>query len=76
MRAETLGSQAFRDTYGVRLAYVAGSMYKGIASRELVVRMGRAGLLGFFGTGGVRSRASRRTSRPSRPRCARARPMG
>ncbi len=53
LRAESLGSRAFRETYGVRFAYVAGSMYKGIASRELVVRMGRAGLMGFFGTGGV-----------------------
>ncbi|MCY1047772.1 ACP S-malonyltransferase [Corallococcus sp. bb12-1] len=53
VRAGTLGSKAFRDAYGVRLSYVAGSMYKGISSRELVVRMGRAGLLGFFGTGGV-----------------------
>ncbi|NVJ08045.1 ACP S-malonyltransferase [Myxococcus sp. AM001] len=53
VRAQALGSRAFRETYGVRLAYVAGSMYKGISSRELVVRMGRAGLLGFFGTGGV-----------------------
>ncbi|MFB1482191.1 ACP S-malonyltransferase [Corallococcus sp. RDP092CA] len=53
LRAELLGSKAFRDAHGVRLAYVAGSMYKGISSRELVVRMGRAGLLGFFGTGGV-----------------------
>jgi len=29
-------------------------MYKGIASKELVVRMGKAGLLGFLGTGGLR----------------------
>ena len=28
-------------------------MYKGIASKELVVRMGKAGLLGFLGTGGL-----------------------
>lgn len=53
VRAGTLGSKAFREAYGVRLSYVAGSMYKGISSRDLVVRMGRAGLLGFFGTGGV-----------------------
>jgi trans-AT polyketide synthase, acyltransferase and oxidoreductase domains len=52
-RAERLGSQAFRSTYGVRLAYVAGSMYKGISSKELVIRMGRAGLMGFLGTGGM-----------------------
>ncbi|RKH08049.1 [acyl-carrier-protein] S-malonyltransferase, partial [Corallococcus sp. CA053C] len=42
VRADRLGSQAFREAHGVRLSYVAGSMYKGISSRELVVRMGRA----------------------------------
>ncbi|MFC9289620.1 PfaD family polyunsaturated fatty acid/polyketide biosynthesis protein, partial [Streptomyces sp. NPDC057052] len=52
--AERLGSAAFRADYGVRYAYLAGSMYKGIASTELVARMGRAGLLGYFGTGGLR----------------------
>lgn len=52
-RAETLGSDVFRRTYGVRLAYYSGSMYKGIASRELVARMAGAGLLGFMGTGGL-----------------------
>jgi trans-AT polyketide synthase/acyltransferase/oxidoreductase domain-containing protein len=29
-------------------------MYKAVSSVELVVRMGRAGLLGYYGTGGVR----------------------
>ncbi|MFH9857966.1 ACP S-malonyltransferase [Streptomyces sp. NPDC017202] len=53
--AERLGSAAFRADYGVRYAYLAGSMYKGIASTELVARMGRAGLLGYFGTGGLRT---------------------
>jgi trans-AT polyketide synthase/acyltransferase/oxidoreductase domain-containing protein len=52
-RAGRLGSPAFRSTYGVRLAYYAGSMYKGISSKELVIRMGRAGLMGFLGTGGM-----------------------
>ncbi|WNG38929.1 ACP S-malonyltransferase [Archangium violaceum] len=52
-RAERLGSESFRRTYGVRLAYLAGSMYKGISSKELVIRMGRAGLMGFLGTGGM-----------------------
>ena len=52
--AENLGSASFRRDYGVRLAYVAGAMYKGIASKELVVRMGKAGLIGFLGTGGLR----------------------
>lgn len=49
---EMLGSKAFREAYGIRCAYVAGAMYKGIASARLVIAMGRAGLLGFLGTGG------------------------
>jgi trans-AT polyketide synthase, acyltransferase and oxidoreductase domains len=52
--AATLGSESFRRDYGARLAYVSGAMYKGIASKELVVRMGKAGLLGFLGSGGLR----------------------
>jgi trans-AT polyketide synthase/acyltransferase/oxidoreductase domain-containing protein len=49
----TLGSPAFRKDYGVRYAYAAGAMYKGIASTRLVVAMGRAGLLAYLGTGGM-----------------------
>ena len=49
-----LGSSEFRQRHSVRHSYVAGSMYKGIASRELVIRMGEAGLLGFLGTGGLK----------------------
>ena len=37
--AEQLGSRQFRAAHGVRYAYVAGSMVKGIASEELVMRM-------------------------------------
>lgn len=51
--AESLGSQVFKDRYGLTYAYVAGAMYRAIASAELVVRMGRAGLIGYFGTGGL-----------------------
>lgn len=47
------GRSSFCERYGVRHPYVAGAMYRGIASPELVVRMGRAGLLSFFGTGGL-----------------------
>lgn len=54
MGPEDLGSAAFRAAHGVRYAYVAGSMYKGIASAAMVVRMGRAGLLGYLGTGGMK----------------------
>jgi trans-AT polyketide synthase, acyltransferase and oxidoreductase domains len=51
--AESLGSAEFRRDYGIRYAYLAGSMFRGIASVDLVVRMARAGLMGFFGTGGL-----------------------
>jgi len=51
--AERLGAESFRRDYKIRRAYVAGSMYGGIASKDLVVRMGRAGYLGFFGSGGL-----------------------
>lgn len=50
---ESLGSTRFLQDYGVKYAYLAGAMYKGIASKELVVAMGRAGLLGYLGTGGM-----------------------
>ena len=49
----SLGSPVFRQRYRTRLAYVSGSMYRGIASPEMVVRMGKANLIGFFGTGGL-----------------------
>jgi trans-AT polyketide synthase/acyltransferase/oxidoreductase domain-containing protein len=49
-----LGSAEFRNAHGVRLSYVAGAMYKGIASKEMVVRMARAGLLSFLGSAGMR----------------------
>jgi trans-AT polyketide synthase/acyltransferase/oxidoreductase domain-containing protein len=52
--AESLGSAAFREAHRVRYAYVSGAMYKGIASADLVIRMGQAGMLGYFGTGGLR----------------------
>ncbi|MER5213934.1 PfaD family polyunsaturated fatty acid/polyketide biosynthesis protein [Streptomyces sp. NPDC002838] len=53
LRPEDLGSAAFRADHGVAYAYASGSMYKAIASVELVIRMGRAGLLGYFGAGGL-----------------------
>ncbi|WP_136667783.1 ACP S-malonyltransferase [Flavobacterium sp. H122] len=48
-----LGSKTFRDDYGIKYAYVSGAMYRGISSKELVVRMAKAKLLGFLGTGGM-----------------------
>lgn len=48
-----LGCPTFRVDHGVRYAYVAGAMGKGIASAGLVSRLAQAGLLGFFGAGGL-----------------------
>jgi trans-AT polyketide synthase/acyltransferase/oxidoreductase domain-containing protein len=50
----SLGDPTFKKDYGIKYAYVAGSMYKGIASKEMVIAMGKAGLIGFLGTGGLR----------------------
>jgi trans-AT polyketide synthase/acyltransferase/oxidoreductase domain-containing protein len=47
-----LGAETFRRRYRIRYAYLTGAMYRGIASKELVVAIGKAGLLGFLGTGG------------------------
>jgi trans-AT polyketide synthase/acyltransferase/oxidoreductase domain-containing protein len=51
--ATALGSPGFKKDYNLKYAYLTGGMYRGIASRELVVEMGRAGMMGFFGTGGL-----------------------
>ncbi|GAB2579577.1 ACP S-malonyltransferase [Dyella jejuensis] len=51
--AQQLGSAVFRERYDIQYAYVAGAMYRGIASTQLVVRMGQAGLIGYLGTGGL-----------------------
>jgi len=48
-----LGPVWLRERLGTRANYVAGAMAGGIASSELVIAMGRAGLLGFFGAGGL-----------------------
>lgn len=48
-----LGSPAFREAYGIKYAYLVGAMYRGIASHEMVIALGRAGLMGFLGTGGM-----------------------
>lgn len=53
--AAGLGSAAFREKFGLKYAYLAGGMYRGISSVELVVALARAGLMGFFGTGGLKA---------------------
>jgi trans-AT polyketide synthase/acyltransferase/oxidoreductase domain-containing protein len=51
-QARLLGAAGFRRRYHLRHAYMAGAMYKAIASKELVEKLARAQLLGSLGTGG------------------------
>lgn len=51
--AASLGSAAFCDRFNLKYAYLAGGMYQGISSVEMVVALARSGLLGFFGVGGL-----------------------
>ncbi len=52
--AETLGDSGFKEDYNLKYAYLAGGMYRGIASEELVIKLAKKGMMGFFGTGGIR----------------------
>ena len=47
------GDDAFKKTYNLRYAYVAGAMANGITSVEMVEGMARAGMMGFFGAAGL-----------------------
>ncbi|MFC1668400.1 ACP S-malonyltransferase [Chlamydiota bacterium] len=51
--AESLGSLAFKKDYNLKYAYLTGAMVRGIASKEIVAKMGKAGMMGFLGTGGM-----------------------
>ncbi|MCO6478235.1 MAG: PfaD family polyunsaturated fatty acid/polyketide biosynthesis protein [Phaeodactylibacter sp.] len=48
-----LGDATFREDYKLKYAYKTGAMANGIASEELVIAMGKAGLLGSFGAAGL-----------------------
>jgi PfaD family protein len=48
-----LGDPAFLTFYGLRFPYSSGAMANGIASEELVIALGRAGMLGSFGAAGL-----------------------
>jgi trans-AT polyketide synthase/acyltransferase/oxidoreductase domain-containing protein len=52
--AASLGDATFKSDYRIKYAYLTGAMYKGIASKELVTALGKAGLMGYLGTGGMR----------------------
>jgi trans-AT polyketide synthase, acyltransferase and oxidoreductase domains len=51
--AISLGNEEFKKDYNLNYAYLTGGMYRGIASKEMVVKVGRAGMMGFLGTGGM-----------------------
>jgi trans-AT polyketide synthase/acyltransferase/oxidoreductase domain-containing protein len=51
--AQSLGNSHFKQDYNIKYAYLTGSMYKGIGSANLVIQLGKNGLMGFFGTGGL-----------------------
>lgn len=51
--AQQLGDASFREEYETQYSYVAGGMYRGIASEDLVVRMINNGFMAYFGAGGV-----------------------
>lgn len=50
---QSLGDAAFNNRYGTRYAYYTGAMANGIASEQLVIAMGQAGMLGSFGSAGL-----------------------
>jgi len=55
LSAERLGDRSFCEDYRTRYAYMTGAMANAIASAEMVIAVGKAGLLGCYGAGGVLS---------------------
>ncbi len=50
---ETLGDSNFLARNSLKYAYLTGSMAQGIASEELVIALGKAGILSSFGAAGL-----------------------
>lgn len=50
---DQLGDRNFLDFHGVKYAYMTGAMAGGIASEELVIALGKQGILASFGAGGL-----------------------
>lgn len=53
MPPETLGDPGFRRRHGVTRCYAAGAMANGIAAEDLVLALGRDGVLASFGAAGL-----------------------
>jgi trans-AT polyketide synthase/acyltransferase/oxidoreductase domain-containing protein len=49
----TIGNKNFSEKYSIKYPYVVGSMYRGISSKEMVVKMGQSNLIAYLGTGGM-----------------------
>ncbi|KJD38713.1 malonyl CoA-ACP transacylase [Paenibacillus polymyxa] len=49
----SLGNEEFRKKYGLKYAYYAGGMHKGISSKEMVIALAKGGLMGFLGVTGL-----------------------
>ncbi len=50
---ESLGDSGFKSDHNTRYAYYTGSMAHGISSAEMVIALGKKGILASFGAGGV-----------------------
>lgn len=48
-----LGDETFRHQYGLKYDYMTGAMANAIASVEMLVAIGKAGMLGSFGAAGL-----------------------
>ncbi|MBU0973593.1 MAG: PfaD family polyunsaturated fatty acid/polyketide biosynthesis protein, partial [Proteobacteria bacterium] len=51
--AASLGCREYKKDHHLKYAYATGGMAHGIASREMVVKMGKAGMIGYFGANGL-----------------------
>ncbi|MEA2059966.1 MAG: PfaD family polyunsaturated fatty acid/polyketide biosynthesis protein [Thermodesulfobacteriota bacterium] len=51
--AEELGDPEFKKNHNLKCSYCSGAMANGIATKEMVIAMGKAGFLGSFGAGGL-----------------------
>ncbi|UKP00688.1 PfaD family polyunsaturated fatty acid/polyketide biosynthesis protein [Nostoc sp. UHCC 0870] len=53
LTSQQLGDPNFLSFHNVKYAYTAGAMAHGIASEELVIALGKQGILSSFGAGGL-----------------------
>ena len=53
MPLEAFGDPAFMKTYGSRYAIYGGAMANAIASVDMVIAMGKAGMMCSYGSAGV-----------------------